>query len=611
MACPDITTIDKTECIGNSLIKINNNFNELKTSICNLDAGVSIQNNGTQLGADIQVLNFTGGGISPIVSNDIAIINVPGNDIRKVVGLEEQGVNSGGGKNNFFILDDGSLRSCGANDFGELGTGVSGTSVSDRRTFFPRIAGFRPPLELDEKITKIYTQSACTYVITNKGRLYGAGYNAEGQIGQGNTRTSYPVFTFINVLGDATALNPVTNPVPGYQAATGDPIVGLATGSSAIYTNITLFALTSSGNLFTWGRNIYGQAGVSTASTGNTITSPVGTFSGNVRYITSSGAADQTTAYAVTKDDKLFVVGRNARGQAGISSSSLDNIPSWRPVIGLPANYRVNNIRTGGVPLGAGTSTAEIVTTFVTLKDGSLYACGSNINGAVIGQGFPLPTQNEVVQFTRVSGFTDAEYVEDVACHVDDLGITCWALIRNITADGSPGYRLKCWGDNTSGQLGLNTRTRSEAVTENPNWPWLFDGAKVLQVVVGGNGTEKTTLVLDNKYRLWAAGYAQSGLIGNGEDYADNGLATIPIFTRVLFNPALGTPIQIRSTNNDSIQNFAVGTTTINLPTTNFLCLLNTGKVLGWGCDSDQSGQLGVDPQPDPVSVPALVQIIL
>ena len=93
---------------------------------------------------------------------------------------------------------------------------------------------------------------------------------------------------------------------------------------------------------------------------------------------------------------------------------------------------------------------------------------------------------------------------------------------------------------------------------------------------------------------------------------------------RVIYNKALGIPTQLRSTNNDS--GYA-----------NFLVLLNTGKVLGWGYDSDPSyvanfrwfiwrftwyywpywyydqtgaGQLGVDASPQITSIPSLVQII-
>ena len=114
------------------------------------------------------------------------------------------------------------------------------------------------------------------------------------------------------------------------------------------------------------------------------------------------------------------------------------------------------------------------------------------------------------------------------------------------------------------------------------------------QIVVAGNGTQKTTLVLDTANRLWAAGYGASGLIGNGTTTTTNST-----FQRVAFNPGLGYPIQIRSTNND-VTNKA-----------NFLALLNTGKVLGWGWDEVASGQLGVDASPAVTTVPSLVQIVI
>lgn len=606
MGCPDITTIEKTECIGNSLATINGNFNILKNELCNLPTGVSVQNNSVELGTDIEILNFTGGGINPIVSNNSVTINVPGSDVRRVICLEEPSTNSGGGRNNIFILEDGSVRVCGNNIFGELGVGQGGGTVFENRVYIPRIAAFSPPFELDEGAFKVYTHNACTYVITTKGRVYGAGFNNQGQLGQGNTRQFWPVFKFINVLGDtATPINPESNPVYGYAAAPTDPVIHLATGTGAIYSNLTIFALTESGRVYAWGQNNLGQAGILQTTTGNTITTPtrVETFTGNAAYVTSGGNDNSTTTYIVTNDGKLFVCGRNFEGQAGINNNTAGaaNITSFREVDGLPFNYSVNYVRTGG--------TLQRLTTFVTLEDGTLWAAGWNASGAVAGTGTPTSGQLIIIKFNRVTGFSDSDYIEDVACHIDQGAISCWALIRDTT-NNTPGYKLKCWGNNTSGQLGLGQDkiAASVAVTDNPNWPWLFDGAKVQQVVVGGEGTRKTTLVLDTKNRLWSSGYGQTGLLGNGETI------DTPFFVRALFNPALGTPIKIATTNNDATQTFVVGVsgeTTLSLPTTNFLCLLNTGKVLGWGCDSDAAGQLGVDPQPDPVFVPSLVQIIL
>ena len=585
MACPEITTIPSSECIGNSLITINSNFETLKDAICEItinETGVTVEDEGSQIGANVKIVNFVGAGVNAIVSGDRAQISIPGAEQIKVVSLEEQGINSGGGRDNFFVLNDGSLRVVGLNQRGELGIGLA-----DKKVFLPRIAGFTPPLELGEGISKVYSQHNCTYLVTSFGRVYSAGVNTSGQLGIGTTSTTpTPVFTFVNAIGEtATPLNDVTNPVSGYAAAKlpGNRVIQLCTGSGAVTALLTIFALTEDGRVFVWGANSRGQAGIPTSTTGNLITTPrqSSSFTGTGRLITSAGNNNATTTFVVDTQDKLYVVGRNQDGQAGIGNNNTGfvNIDSFQLVTGLPFGYRVNNVRVGG--------TADQITTFVTLKDGTLYAAGRGINGAVTG----TTDATGSIQFVRVQGFTDSEFVEDVAVHADANAITCWALIR----DGVSGYRLKGWGNNTYGQLGLGTVATTVAVSENTAWPWLSTpGVNVIQVVVAGNGRQKTTLVLDSANRLWAAGYGASGLIGNGRRTTTNST-----FQRVVFNPGLGYPVQIRSTNND-VTNFA-----------NFLALLNTGKVLGWGWDEVATGQLGVDASPDVTTIPSLVQILI
>jgi len=571
MARVETTTIQKTECIGNSLITINSNFDNLKNAINTLQTGIALQDETVQLSTNIETINFVGAGVNTIIENGIANINIPGNEPLKVARLEEQGINSGGGKNNFFILNDGSMRVCGFNANGSLGTGLG-----DVRVYTPKIPAFNPPLEVDESIAKLQTQGDCTYAITTKGRLYGAGYNAQGQLGQGNTVAFYTVFSFIDVTGN------------GYTAAPNDPITHISTGTGFQFTFTTIFALTKSGNLYAWGYNNLSQAGISQRQTGNTITvpRPVSNLGIRGRLVTSGGNRNATTTFVVDSDDKLYVVGRNADGQAGINDNTGPeiNISNFTLVQGLPSGYRVNNIRVGG--------TADNITTFVILKDGTLWAAGRNTNGVVFGNATTSPANQ--ISFTRVSGFTDADYVVDVVAHIDANSVTCWALIR----DGDF-YRLKSWGNDSFGQMGVDSVATTRGVVSSINWPWIRSGAKVKQIVVAGAGTAKTTLVLDTNNYLWAAGYGGTGLLGNGTLTVTNNT-----FRRVLFNPALGTPVEIRSTNND-FGRPPPGRGYI----ANFLVLLNTGKVLGWGYDNVSSGQLGVDAFPEITTIPSIVQI--
>ena len=612
MACPTVTSIPNTECIGNSLVTINSNFNVLRDAICDIQVGISISKDGSEIGPNIRGLNFIGDGVEVSAApNQTANVIINRTLPIGVKSLEQQSLNGGGGRNNFFILRDGSMRVCGLNTWGELGVGV-GEAV-----YLPRVSGFSPPLETNESIDKVYSHGSCTFLLTSKGRLYGAGYNKDGQLGQGDTITNYPFFRFINVLGEtATPLDFYTNPLRGYAAAPSDPVVQIATGTGATTTYITVYAITKSGALYAWGDNSRGQTSIpkSTRNFSEIIVSPQRVFStgGTLVRVEAGGSNTATTVFVKDNLGKVFVCGRNQDGQAGINISTPD-LTTFREVAGLPSNYVANNIRVGG--------NTDNISTWITLTDGTLWAAGLDNNGQVSGDLTrpKIDRFREAYQpyFARVNGFTDTEYVDDIVAHADRDATTCWALIL----DGN-GYRLKGWGDNTFGQLGIQDYFPNIITVqpiESPNWPWVQVGAKVLDVVVAGDGPRKTTLVLDSNYDLWAAGYGETGLLGRGQ------LGNSSVFVRVLYDKALGVPVQLRSTNNES--GYA-----------NFLVLLNTGKVLGWGYDSDAklvarygwyrwffrwyrfpyyvydttgSGQLGVDASPQVTSIPSLVQLII
>lgn len=621
MSCPQVIVIPKSECIGNSLASLNYNFAVLREAICNLRLGISIFKDGTEISSNVYGINFIGPGVTVTAANN-SIANVTitrpqpgGNTVIQtptigVKRLEEQSLNGGGGRNNFFILNDGSLRVCGRNTYGELGVGIA-DSVT-----LPRIAGFSPSLELDEYVDKVYTHGNVTFIITTKGRLYGAGFNLHGQLGQGDNILNYPFFRFINVLGETIApFDFQTNPIPGYAAALQDPVVKIATGTGADSNFITIFALTQSGALYAWGDNSRGQTSIpkSTRNATEIITFPQRIFStgGTIVDVQSGGNNKATTVFVKDSRGKVFVCGRNQDGQAGINNRVTD-ITTFVEVQGLPYNYVARNIRVGG--------NTDNISVWITLSDGSLWAAGFDNNGQVSGNLKKREQQNRFNNafqpfFDEVDGFLDTEFVDDIVAHADRDCTTVFALI----VDGE-GYKLKCWGNNTTGQLGLGPiglLLNSVEPTYNPDWPWLLTGAKVVDAVIAGDGPAKTVLVLDTNNNLWAAGFGRTGLLGRGQ------LVDSQSFVRVLYNKAFGLPVQIRSTNNDS--GYA-----------NFVVLLNTGRVLAWGYDSDTSyvavyawrrwryiwynwpywtydttgaGQLGVDATPQITSLPSLVLI--
>ena len=62
MSCSLIQTIDSTECVGNSLVKINSNFSSLETAVCNLQSSTSLIPVGGILMYSGSLGNFDGSG---------------------------------------------------------------------------------------------------------------------------------------------------------------------------------------------------------------------------------------------------------------------------------------------------------------------------------------------------------------------------------------------------------------------------------------------------------------------------------------------------------------------------------------------------------------------
>jgi len=622
----------------------------------------------------------------------------------KVSGLETQSVNSGGGRNNFFILLDGTLRVVGRNTLGEVGVGSKTTAV-----VVPTMPAFTPPLVsipitspgadrfAGETIKLVRSIGNNVYVVTTEGRVYVSGDNGSQQLALPSTTTKSIVFTEVR-------LSTQTYDINTQKYKISDPVIDIAVGTGSSGTNNTYFALTQGGRIWAWGDNTYAQSGLagnnnasaatskvfkskyipdawqdgldSTAQNAikNSMTStaginPIGTstyavpmqlsklganldpttttWSGGktAKAIFSSGNGKYQTTYAIDESDLLWVWGDNGSGQYG-NSESIDT------TYGYPVQIKTNlngDTRYKGDPVkkvvtGAGffTSANRRFTSWLITTTGKVYGVGCNgrsadgitwidsfyCTGATYNDasvnGY-YNTNKQILAWTKLS-ITGT--VDDVVAHTDTNYTTAFALVQAGVISGGPydgqmSYTLTGWGDNTCGQLGIGyngtyngdgtVATANSQLIQTINGPWYTGSwnsrtiptANVLQVAIAGNDSTKTTLVLDTLGRLWAAGYGTTGLIGNG-----NTTKIQNTFQRVLLNPNLGIVKSIVSTNNG----FTATDTNYAEVTSNFLALLDTGAVVGWG--ANKAGQLGIGtdfnglPYTD-VLVPTLVQIVI
>lgn len=155
--------------------------------------------------------------------------------------------------------------------------------------------------------------SASVVALTKDGDVWFKGYNAPGWAGNGHTTDCYG---WVKV------------PYLGPDASVGGSsckIIGLTTtqvinGGAA--DNVTIFAIDSSYRLWTWGYNGNGECGIGNTTTPQTTPQLVTALS-NVRMV----VAGLYSVYAVTNSGQLYSWGYNNQGQLGLGNTSTYTSP--------------------------------------------------------------------------------------------------------------------------------------------------------------------------------------------------------------------------------------------------------------------------------------------
>lgn len=489
-----------------------------------------------------------------------------------VVGLETW-VGGGSHNANFFIMSDGTMRSTGVSkitvsavDHYKNGTGfVSSADAS----VLPKRCGFSPPLDGDS-ITKVYAMQTATFCITAAGAVYATGYNGIGQLGLGDT-TDRVVFVKI----DQTYFG-------------GDAVAELAIGSGK-GSRFSVYARTSTGKIYAWGHNYYGQLGLGGVVVNNTNQPSLPTFVSALgtdnAQVVSAGAGDNVTtdmkvsAYVRKTGGTVYACGYNGDGQLGQG-----NTTSLSSFTAISALTNISLIRAAG---------DDGHTAFYAVEtngaDGKVWSVGYNNKGQ-LGNG------NTTVQSSMQTPLTlTAQHALDLVPACSGVNFSVYVRIDDGT--------LRVWGSNADKQLGLGSGAGTTNVTA-PATPTIVDlDSNVLfvaDVKAGAAGTQISAAVLTRifsgfdalapKYHVYCAGSAERGNLGTGV------VTDTPDFTRCLIDTELIAALAFGGGNSHASANV-----------TGLLIRLQNGSCLACGYDAASIGQLGVDASPASISVPAYV----
>jgi alpha-tubulin suppressor-like RCC1 family protein len=253
------------------------------------------------------------------------------------------------------LTSTGAVLAWGLNDYGQLGNGSTGNNVAPVNATLP--AG--------TKVTAIAAGARHTLALTSTGSVLAWGYNADGELGDGN-RTSSNV--------------PVDVKLPP-----GTKVTAVAAGG---YYSL---ALTSTGAVYAWGYNADGELGNGGKSGSDVpveVRLPHGTkvtaiaAGGNLSEVGQVGAGPGHSL-ALTSTGAVLAWGYNADGELGNGSTRNSDVPVK---VKVPAGKKV-------AAVGAG----ELQSLAMTSAGGMLAWGGNGFgqlgDGSYAGSDVPMPVK--------------------------------------------------------------------------------------------------------------------------------------------------------------------------------------------------------------------------
>lgn len=393
---------------------------------------------------------------------------------------------SAGANHVCIVTENGNVKCWGGNNFGQLGIGnvlTKGDNASEMGNNLVSV-----DLGINSKAVKVVAGSDFSCALLSNRQVKCWGKNDSGQLGQNNQ----------NNVGDGTS---AIGPMGTVHLGTGQGVLDIVAG------NNHACALLVSGDVKCWGDNSHGQLG-----TGDTVDRGDGAISMTaLTPINFSGlkviqvAAGQDTTCAVLENGTARCWGWNTYGISGLGNTT-DILEPLSNTINLGTGLLVKKI------------SISLESACATLSNGRVKCWGQNANGRLgIGttqsMGDNSSEMGDILPYVSL-GTSTSFGVEKIASGANH---NCALMYNGL---------VKCWGSNDSGQIGLNQTNGQRGATAGDmgeNLSFLnLGGAKFVRDIISGGyqSNSNCAIMSDGEMRCW--GDNSQGQLGIGDNVSSN-----------------------------------------------------------------------------------------
>ena len=262
-----------------------------------------------------------------------------------------------GNLHTFILKNDGSVWSCGYNNYGQLGL-----NDTTQRTTFTKVT-----TNINNDVKQIICGYNHTFILKNDGSVWCCGYNDKDQLG----------------LGDATRIKTFTQVTTNIN----NDVKQVACGK------YHTFILKNDGSVWACGKNDRGQLGLGDTDKRTTFTQVTTNVNNDVKQI----ACGHYYIIILKNDGSVWSCGVNEYGQLGVGTSGIGYYRTTFAQVTTNINNDAKEVICGGDY------------TFILKNDGSVWACGYNSSGQL-----GLGDATNKSKFTQVT--TNISDVKQIAC---------------------------------------------------------------------------------------------------------------------------------------------------------------------------------------------------